>query len=95
MILFQSGFNLIDLPSLINQWANVIRWRCDTSFSKDNRVLWQEGHTAHSTEEEADLFAKTMLEVYRAFAEDVMAIPTVSGLKSESEKFAGALKLIQ
>jgi prolyl-tRNA synthetase len=82
-----------DLPLLINQWANVIRWEMRPRlFLRTTEFLWQEGHTAHSTEEEADLFAKTMLEVYRAFAEDVMAIPTVSGLKSESEKFAGALK---
>ena len=82
-----------DLPLLINQWANVVRWEMRTRlFLRTTEFLWQEGHTAHATAEEADEFAKTMLEVYHDFAENVMAISVVPGLKSDSERFAGAVR---
>ncbi len=80
-----------DLPLLINQWANVVRWELRTRlFLRTLEFLWQEGHTAHATEEEAEKEARKMLEVYRIFAEEVLAIPVVAGDKSETEKFAGA-----
>ncbi len=80
-----------DLPLLINQWANVVRWEKRTRlFLRTTEFLWQEGHTAHATYEDAEKEALTILEVYRRFAEDYMAMPVISGLKSESEKFAGA-----
>ncbi len=82
-----------DLPLLINQWANVIRWELRTKlFLRTTEFLWQEGHTVHKTPEEADAFAREMLEVYKNFFEKYMAIPIIPGMKSESEKFAGALK---
>lgn len=82
-----------DLPLLINQWANVVRWEKRTRlFLRTTEFLWQEGHTAHATDEEADERALQMLEVYRDFAENIMAIPVIPGQKSESEKFAGALR---
>jgi prolyl-tRNA synthetase len=82
-----------DLPLLINQWANIVRWEMRTRlFLRTTEFLWQEGHTVHSTEDEADGFARQMLEVYRAFAEDMMAIPVITGQKSDSEKFAGAVR---
>lgn len=82
-----------DLPLKINQWANVVRWEMRPRlFLRTSEFLWQEGHTAHSTAEEADSFAREMLDVYRWFAEEIMAIPTIPGQKSESEKFSGALK---
>lgn len=82
-----------DLPLLINQWANVVRWELRTRlFLRTTEFLWQEGHTAHATEVEADAFARQMLEVYRDFAENIMAIPVIPGQKSDSERFAGALK---
>lgn len=82
-----------DLPLLINQWANIVRWEMRTRlFLRTTEFLWQEGHTVHATEDEADGFARQMLEVYRSFAEDVMAIPVVPGTKSDSEKFAGAVR---
>lgn len=81
-----------DLPILINQWANVIRWEKRTRpFLRTTEFLWQEGHTVHQTVDEADNFARQMLGVYKKFAEDYMAIPIIEGQKSESEKFAGAL----
>lgn len=81
-----------DLPVLINQWANVFRWENRTRmFLRTTEFLWQEGHTAHATQEEADIRARQMLEVYRDFAENYAAIPVIPGQKSESEKFAGAL----
>ena len=81
-----------DLPLLINQWANVIRWEKRTKpFLRTTEFLWQEGHTVHATEAEADKMAREMQGVYEAFARDYMAIPTITGRKSESEKFAGAL----
>ena len=82
-----------DLPILINQWANVVRWEMRTRlFLRTMEFLWQEGHTAHATEEEAREEAHRMLEVYRSFAEDYMAMPVITGVKSESERFAGALE---
>ncbi|MHC5039158.1 MAG: proline--tRNA ligase [Planctomycetota bacterium] len=82
-----------DLPLLINQWANVVRWEMRTRlFLRTMEFLWQEGHTAHATEAEAEEEALKLLEVYRVLAEDVLAIPVVKGLKSETEKFAGALR---
>ncbi|MFL5346796.1 MAG: proline--tRNA ligase [Hyalangium sp.] len=82
-----------DLPMLINQWANVMRWEMRTRlFLRTTEFLWQEGHTCHETEEDAEKETLQMLEVYRAFAEDYMAMPVLKGRKSESEKFAGALR---
>ena len=81
-----------DLPSLCNQWCNVMRWEMRTRlFLRTAEFLWQEGHTAHATEEEAENYAATMLDVYADFAEKVMAIPVVKGVKSPNERFAGAL----
>ena len=80
-----------DLPVLINQWANVVRWEKTTRpFLRTSEFLWQEGHTAHRTEEEAEADAIKMLEVYREFAENVLAIPVITGQKTEKEKFAVA-----
>jgi len=80
-----------DLPLLINQWANIVRWEMRTRpFLRTTEFLWQEGHTAHATRDEAEERALQMLEVYRVFAEDYMAMPVIAGRKSESEKFAGA-----
>ena len=80
-----------DLPLLINQWANVVRWELRTRpFLRTMEFLWQEGHTAHATKQEADERTTQMLEVYRRFAEEYMAMPVVAGRKTESEKFAGA-----
>ncbi|MEI6042345.1 MAG: proline--tRNA ligase [bacterium] len=82
-----------DLPLLINQWANVVRWEMRPRlFLRTVEFLWQEGHTVHETEKEADDKAREMLEVYREFAENILAIPVILGTKSESEKFAGAFK---
>lgn len=82
-----------DLPLLINQWANVVRWEKRTRlFLRTTEFLWQEGHTVHATDKDADARARQMLEVYRDFAENIMAIPVIPGQKSESEKFAGALR---
>ena len=81
-----------DLPLLINQWANVMRWEMRTRmFLRTAEFLWQEGHTAHATREEAEVEARRMLEVYADFAEKWMAVPVVKGVKSETERFAGAL----
>lgn len=80
-----------DLPILINQWANVVRWERRTRlFLRTAEFLWQEGHTAHATWDEAEQEARTMLEVYRTFAEEFMAVPVITGKKTEVEKFAGA-----
>ncbi len=82
-----------DLPLLINQWANVVRWEMRTRlFLRTTEFLWQEGHTAHATREEAVEEAEKMLEVYADFAENVMAVPVVKGVKSANERFAGALE---
>ena len=82
-----------DLPLLINQWANVVRWEMRTRlFLRTAEFLWQEGHTAHATKEEAVAEAEQMIEVYATFAQDFMAVPVIKGLKTESERFAGALE---
>ena len=82
-----------DLPLLINQWANVVRWEMRTRlFLRTTEFLWQEGHTAHATEAEAEEETLKILEIYRSFAEDVMAMPVYTGLKTSREKFAGALR---
>ncbi|MDD3644832.1 MAG: proline--tRNA ligase [Bacteroidales bacterium] len=81
-----------DLPILCNQWANVVRWEMRTRlFLRTAEFLWQEGHTAHATEQEAVEETRQMLEVYAEFAEKTMAMPVVKGVKSASERFAGAL----
>ncbi|MFV0604702.1 MAG: proline--tRNA ligase [Niabella sp.] len=81
-----------DLPILVNQWANVVRWEMRTRlFLRTAEFLWQEGHTAHATQEEAIEEARKMLEVYANFAEEFMAVPVLKGVKSESERFAGAI----
>lgn len=80
-----------DLPLLINQWANVIRWEMRTKlFLRTTEFLWQEGHTVHATCEDAESRVLMMLNIYKKFAEEYMAIPVIAGKKSESEKFAGA-----
>ena len=82
-----------DLPVLVNQWANVVRWEMRTRlFLRTAEFLWQEGHTAHATENEAIAEAKQMCDVYADFVQDFMAIPVIKGVKSESERFAGALE---
>ena len=82
-----------DLPLLINQWANVVRWEMRTRlFLRTTEFLWQEGHTAHATAEEAKEETNKMLEVYATFAENFLAIPVLKGLKTENERFAGALE---
>ena len=82
-----------DLPLLINQWANVVRWEMRTRlFLRTAEFLWQEGHTAHATEQEAIDEAVQMMEVYAEFAEEHMAVPVVRGVKTESERFAGAVE---
>ncbi|MCE5168094.1 proline--tRNA ligase [Paenibacillus profundus] len=81
-----------DLPVLINQWANVVRWEKRTlPFLRTSEFLWQEGHTAHETEEEARQETMLMLKTYREFVEDYLAIPVIEGQKTPSEKFAGAV----
>ncbi|MEM6734545.1 MAG: proline--tRNA ligase [Bacteroidota bacterium] len=81
-----------DLPVLVNQWANVLRWEMRTRlFLRTSEFLWQEGHTAHASQEEAEAETKQMLDVYATFAEEFMAMPVIKGLKTESEKFAGAV----
>ena len=80
-----------DLPLLINQWANVVRWEMRTRlFLRTAEFLWQEGHTAHATKEEAEEETRRMLDVYARFAEEWMAIPVIKGVKTASERFAGA-----
>jgi prolyl-tRNA synthetase len=82
-----------DLPILINQWANVVRWEMRTRlFLRTAEFLWQEGHTAHATKEEAVKEAELMNEIYAEFAEHFMAIPVIKGVKTESERFAGAVE---
>ena len=84
-----------DLPILINQWANVMRWEMRTRmFLRTAEFLWQEGHTAHATEEEAWAEARRMLDVYADFAENYMAVPVIKGVKSANERFAGALETL-
>ena len=82
-----------DLPLLLNQWANVVRWEMRTRmFLRTSEFLWQEGHTAHETEEEARQHTLKMLEVYRKFAEENVALPIIAGLKPENERFPGAVE---
>ncbi len=82
-----------DLPILLNQWANVMRWELRTRlFLRTAEFLWQEGHTAHATDEEAQEETLRMLGVYRRFMEEFIAMPVVTGLKSDAEKFAGAVR---
>src|SRR5712692_3354461 len=81
-----------DLPLLINQWCNVVRWEMRTRlFLRTAEFLWQEGHTAHATQQEAEEEARRMVDVYRSFAEDWMAMPVLVGPKSEGQKFPGAV----
>ena len=81
-----------DLPILINQWANVMRWEMRTRiFLRTSEFLWQEGHTAHATKDEAVQETKQMLDVYADFVENFMAVPVIKGVKTESERFPGAL----
>jgi prolyl-tRNA synthetase len=81
-----------DLPLLINQWANVVRWEMRTRlFLRTTEFLWQEGHTAHATEQEAVAEARQMLEVYATFVEEYMALPVIKGVKTPNERFAGAV----
>jgi prolyl-tRNA synthetase len=82
-----------DLPVLINQWCNVVRWELRTRlFLRTTEFLWQEGHTAHATEAEAERETRLILGIYRRFAEEWMAMPVLTGLKTDSERFAGALR---
>jgi prolyl-tRNA synthetase len=82
-----------DLPILVNQWANVVRWEMRTRlFLRTAEFLWQEGHTAHATKDEALVEARQMLDVYTTFAENYMATPVLRGVKTENERFAGALE---
>lgn len=82
-----------DLPILVNQWANVVRWEMRTRlFLRTAEFLWQEGHTAHATREEAEAEARKMLDVYAEFAEKFMAMPVIKGIKTPNERFAGALE---
>ena len=82
-----------DLPILINQWANVVRWEMRTRlFLRTTEFLWQEGHTAHATAAEAEAETLQMLDVYRRLSEETLAIPVIAGLKTDREKFAGALR---
>ncbi len=82
-----------DLPVLMNQWANVVRWELRTRlFLRTTEFLWQEGHTAHATEAEAEEETLRMLGVYRTFMEEFIAMPVITGLKSDSERFAGAIR---
>jgi len=81
-----------DLPVLINQWANVVRWEMRTKlFLRTLEFYWQEGHTAHATEQEAIEETERMLGIYAEFARNMAAVPVIPGQKSESEKFAGAV----
>ena len=82
-----------DLPILINQWANVMRWEMRTRlFLRTSEFLWQEGHTAHATSDEAIIETKQMLDVYAEFAEKFLAVPVIKGVKTENERFAGAVE---
>ncbi|MBI2072593.1 MAG: proline--tRNA ligase [Gemmatimonadetes bacterium] len=82
-----------DLPVLLNQWVNIVRWEMRTRlFLRTTEFLWQEGHTAHATAEEAETEARLILGIYRRFAEEWMAMPVITGIKTDSEKFAGAVR---
>ena len=81
------------MPLLINQWANVVRWEMRTRlFLRTTEFLWQEGHTAHATAQEAETETKLMLDVYADFAENILAVPVIKGIKTDNETFAGALE---
>src|SRR4029078_6934379 len=89
------GQSYRDLPILINQWANVVRWEMRPRiFLRTTEFLWQEGHTVHETEAEARQETKQMLDVYETFVRDHLAIPVFSGEKSESERFPGAVQTL-
>ncbi|MEG1498744.1 MAG: proline--tRNA ligase [Bacteroidales bacterium] len=82
-----------DLPILVNQWANVVRWEMRTRlFLRTTEFLWQEGHTAHATKEEAEIESRKMLDVYATFAQEYMAMPVIKGIKTPNERFAGAIE---
>src|SRR5881409_2114112 len=82
-----------DLPLLINQWANVVRWEMRTRlFLRTLEFLWQEGHTAHATHDEAEEEARMILGLYRDFMESWMAMPVITGQKTDAERFAGAIR---
>jgi prolyl-tRNA synthetase len=82
-----------DLPMMVNQWANVVRWEMRTRlFLRTTEFLWQEGHTCHATHDEAEEETRKILKMYQEFAEEIMAMPVLIGIKSDSEKFAGALR---
>ncbi len=82
-----------DLPILVNQWANVVRWEMRTRlFLRTTEFLWQEGHTAHATSDEAVIETKQMLDIYADFAENILAVPVIKGIKTANERFAGALE---
>ncbi|MSR06906.1 MAG: proline--tRNA ligase [Gemmatimonadetes bacterium] len=82
-----------DLPVLLNQWCNIVRWEMRTRlFLRTTEFLWQEGHTAHATSDEAETEARMILGIYRRFAEEWMAMPVITGVKTDSEKFAGAVR---
>ncbi len=82
-----------DLPLLINQWANVMRWELRTRlFLRTGEFLWQEGHTAHATHEESLVEVRRMLDVYRDFSHDIVAMPVIQGIKTANERFAGAVE---
>jgi prolyl-tRNA synthetase len=84
-----------DLPVLLNQWANIVRWEMRTRlFLRTTEFLWQEGHTAHATAEEAEQETRLILGLYRRFMEEWMAMPVITGVKTESEKFAGAVRTL-
>src|SRR5712691_5570040 len=81
-----------DLPILINQWCNIVRWEMRTRlFLRTTEFLWQEGHTAHATSDEAEAEARQMLGIYRRFQEEWLALPVLTGLKTDSERFPGAV----
>src|SRR5664279_650629 len=84
-----------DLPMLVNQWANVIRWELRTRlFLRTTEFLWQEGHTAHASHQEALEEVRRMLDVYRDFAHEIMAMPVIQGIKTANERFAGAVETL-
>ena len=81
-----------DLPMLLNQWANIVRWEMRTRlFLRTTEFLWQEGHTAHATEKEAEEEARKMLDVYKTLSQDFLAVPVIDGIKTENQRFAGAV----
>ena len=89
-----SRFRAGDLPLKLNQWCSVVRWefKYPTPFLRSREFLWQEGHTAHYTLEEADDMVYAILELYRRVYEEILAVPVIPGTKTEAEKFAGGLR---